>query len=226
MALSVDYVYQYMLKLIRKNQSAAISAGDFAYFWNGEQRAFFSDLMGRFNKNTNSKLRLDTGLIENETIMTKLLPFTKPLVNQPVSAGNGTKPTDFVYTLAVRINGNKVFQVNHDSIWSVNQDVIDPPSIADDSYYYVEYLNYYSFLPSSVTQFDLDYISSPPDVLWAYTLDVNNRQVYDPANSVQPLWSNSDCSEITQRCLKQIGVSFSSQDFENFGQQTIVEGSA
>jgi len=226
MGLTVDYVYQYMLKLARKNQAGGISASDFQYFWNGEQMSFFSDLMGRFNRNTNSKLRLDTGLIENETIMTKLLPFTSNLTNQPVTLGIGTKPANFVWTLAVRINGTKVFQVNHDQIWRVNQDVIDPPSIPDNSYYYTEYGNTYSFLPNTVTAFDLDYIGSPAQVVWGYTLDANNREVYNPGTSTDPQWSTGDCMEITQRALKQLGVSFSSQDFEGFGEQTIQTGSA
>jgi len=226
MSLTTDYVYQYIQKLSRKNQSGGISVGDFEHFWNAEQRSFFSDLLGRFNRTTNSKLRLHTGLIENETIMTKLLPFTKPLTGQTITAGQGTKPPDFAWTLAIRINGTKVFQVNHDQIWRVNEDVIDPPSTADDSYYYTEYQNYYSFLPNTVTAFDLDYIASPVDIKWNYTYDANNRQVYNPTGSIDPVWSNSDCSEITQRALKQLGVSFSSQDFEKFGQETITEGSA
>lgn len=184
MALSTDYVYQYMLKLVRKNQAGSISATDFGYFWNGEQRSFFSDLMGRFNRNTNSKLRLDTGLIENQTIMTKLLPFTKPLTNLPIAGGQAQKPSDFVYTLAMRINGNKVFQIDHDTIWAVNQDVIDPPSIASASFYFTEYLNYFSILPNTVTSLDLDYISSAQDIVWAYSFDTNNRQVYNP-NGIQ-----------------------------------------
>lgn len=227
MSLTTDYIYNYILKLSRKNQSGGLPAEDFMFFWNGEQRSYFADLMGRFNRNTNSKLTLETGLIENETIMTKLNPFIKSLTNQPIVAGLGTKPPDFVWTLALRINGTKVFYINHDQIWRVNQDVIDPPSIADDSYYYSEYGNNYSFLPNTVTQYDLDYISSPPDIVWAYTYDINGRQVYDPSgSSVNPMWGNSDCSEIAQRAMKQLGVSFASQDFENFGQQTIAQGSA
>lgn len=226
MAVTVDYVYQYMLKLTRKNQSGGISVGDFQHFWNGEQRSFFSDLMGRFNKNTNSKLRLDTGLIENQTIMTKLLPFTKPLTAVPIVAGQSAKPSDFSWTLAMRINGTKVFQVDHDQIWRMNDDVIDPADITEDSYYYAEYGNIYYFFPIAVTVYDLDYISTPQDVIWNFSFDANGRQVYNPTGSQDPMWSTSDSSEITQRTLKQLGVSFASQDFEGFGQQTIAQGSA
>jgi hypothetical protein len=175
---SVDYVYNYVLKLIRKTQSAGLSATEFQFFWNDAQRSYFDDLIGRFQKQNNGKEGLNTGLIENETIMTKLTPFTKNYTLS-ISSGQGVKPTDFIYTLALRINEKKVFQVNHDSIWAVKQDVIDPPSITNDSYYYTEYGNYYSFLPTAVTTASLDYIGAPQNIVWAYTLDTAGRQVYN-----------------------------------------------
>jgi hypothetical protein len=175
---SVDYVYNYVLKLIRKTQSAGLSATEFQFFWNDAQRSYFDDLIGRFQKQNNGKEGFNTGLIENETIMTKLTPFTKNYTLS-ISSGQGVKPTDFIYTLALRINENKVFQVNHDSIWAVKQDVIDPPSITNDSYYYTEYGNYYSFLPTAVTTASLDYIGAPQNIVWAYTLDTAGRQVYN-----------------------------------------------
>lgn len=226
MALTVDYIYAYMGFLTRKNRAGGINAGEFGLSWNSAQNSYFSDLLGRFNKNTNSKLRLDTGLIENQTIMTKILPFTKPLTGQTISAGNGNKPADFAWTLALRIDGEKVFQIDHDTIWAVNQDVIDPPSVADGSYYYTEYLNYYAFLPNTVTAFDIDYIGNPPDVKWNFTLDGNNRQVYDPTGSVDPLWNNAECREITERALTSLGVSFNSDDFKQFGHIVTQTGDA
>lgn len=224
MALTSDYVYKFMLLLARKNQSGSISAGDFGNFWNAAQNAFFADLMGRFNKSSNSKLRGQTGLIENETIMTKLAPLIRTTSLAP-SAGVVTKPSDFVYALALRINGFKVFQVDHDQVWAINDDVIDPPSIAEDSYYYTEYQGGYSLLPATVTSnMDLDYICYPPLVSWIFTNDSSGRQVYDPINSVGPVWNNVDASEITQRALKLLGVSFKSEDMTRFGESTIETG--
>jgi len=224
MALSVDYNYQWMLKLIRKNQAGGLSNIEFQYHWNDSQAAYQDDLLGRFQRNSNSKEGINTGLIENETIMTKLMPFVKPIVGLPVASGKATKPADFQYTLALRINGTKVFQVDHDTWWSVQQSVIDPPSIADNSYYYTEYQNYYSLLPTAVTALDLDYISTTTDVVWGFLPDGNGRYQYDPSSSVQPLWDNNSCREITKRALKTLGVSFTDQDFETFGQSVLTQG--
>lgn len=209
---------------MRKNQSGSISATDLALAWNSEQSAYQSDLLGRFQNRSNGKDIKNTGLIQNETIMTKLTAFTKQSLGIVVTAGNATKPTDFAYTLALRANGNKIFQVDHDSIWAVTQDVIDPPSITNNSYYYSEYLNYYSILPTATPTIDIDYICTTTPIVWGFILDGNNRQVYDPATSVQPQWGDNSIIEITQRTLKSFGVSFKDEDFAGFGASKITTG--
>jgi hypothetical protein len=224
MAWNTDQIFGFTKFLIRKNQAGGISASDLFYAWNAEQSAYQSDLLGRFQAKNNGKSGQETGLVENETIMTKLTPFT---ISVPVTVtlGLATKPSDFVYALAVRCNGSKVFQIDHDTIWAVNQDVIDPPSIASNSYYYTEYQNYFSLLPAvGITSIQLDYIQAVTDIQWGYTFDVNGRQVYNPATSVQPQWTNNSIIEITKRTLRNFGISFSSMDFENFGNTTIATG--
>lgn len=224
MAWNVDQIYKSMLFLIRKNQAGGVSATEFFYTWNMEQSAYQSDLLGRFQRMSNGKDVSETGLIQNETIMTKLTPFTKLASAITVTDGQAIKPADYTYGLALRANWTKIFQIDHDSVWSLKQEVIDPPSITNDSYYYTEYLNYFQIYPSATPSIYLDYICSVTDVVWAYTLDGNNRQVYDPTNSVQPLWSNNSIIEITQRTLKTLGVSFKDQDFGQFGESKINKG--
>ena len=223
MALSTDYLYQFTLGLIRKNQSGGLKQTDFCYFWNAAQAGYQDDLVGRFQNRSNTKEGANTGLIEDETIIIKLTPFMLPVTINVVN-GQATKPTDFIYTLAMRVGNFKVYQVDKDEIQDILNSVIDPPSIPQNRYYFTEYQNYYLLFPSTVTSISLDYIQTPPDIVWGFTFDVNGRQVYDAGTSVQPLWSNNSCREITQRMLKLIGVSFSSQDFEMFGQTVLAAG--
>jgi|SRR6185369_1973482 len=223
MSLSVDYVYKFALRLIRKNQSGSLSSTEFAYHWNDAQGSYQDDLLGRFQARNNGKEGPNTGLIENETILTKLNPFTI-LVPLTISSGQATKPTDFIYTLALRINGFKVYQVDKDEIWSMNDDVIDPPSIPENSYYYAEYGNIYKFFPNTVTAAELDYIATPTDVFWNYQFDSDERQVYNPTGSSQPQWDNNSCREITKRMLTNLGVSFKDSDFLNFGEKVVTTG--
>lgn len=222
MALSVDYIYQFSLKLIRKNQSGLLSSTEWAYHWNDHQSAYFDDLVGRFNARNNSKEGPNTGLIENETILQKLSPFTKP-ATLTIASGKADKPPGFIFKLALRINGQDVIMITKDRIAAVNNSVIDPPSIADDKYYATEYEGYYSFLPNTVAAAELDYIATPENVKWNYQL-VNNRQVYLETGSVQPLWDNHSAREITKRMLKNLGVSFHDQDFAGFGETVIQQG--
>ena len=217
MALSVDYLYSFAKSLIRKNQSAGLIVTDFQYFWNDAQGSYQDDLLGRFQARGNTKEGINTGLIEDETIIAKLTPFMQP-VTITVSGGQAIKPVDFVYTLAVRVGNYKIYQIDKDQIFSILNSVIDPPSILNNTYYFTEYSNYYLIYPNTVTSINLDYIQTPPDVVWGFNYDANNNQVYNPVTSIQPLWSNNSCREITKRMLKTIGVSFSSQDFEQFGQ--------
>ena len=108
MALTIDYLYKFGLALMKKNQAGGLSATEFGFQWGDAQNSYMSDLLGRFQARSNGKEGNNTGLIQNETIMTKLNPFTIS-VQIPIATGVGAKPSDFIYTLALRINNAPVF---------------------------------------------------------------------------------------------------------------------
>jgi hypothetical protein len=222
MALSVDYLYSFSLNLIRKNQSGSLASIEWARHWNDASNTYQDDLLGRFQARGNGKTGMNTGLVENETIETKLAPFTKT-DTIVITAGNGPKPTDCIYLLALRINGDQVIHINKNQIAAVNDNVIDPPSVTDGAYYYTPYLNYYSFLPNTVTAATIDYIATPVDVVWGFTI-VSGRQVYNSGTSVQPQWDSNSCREITKRMLINLGVSFKDNDFSQFGAKVQMQG--
>lgn len=224
MPWSVDNIYQYTRFLTNKNQAGGISATDLFNAWNAEQSQQHEDLVGRWQKQNSSRAGIMSGLIEDEVTISMLAPFIVPLTGIAVAGGLGFKPADYIYGVALRINGKKVFSVSHDMIWAVNDDVIDSPSIAEDAYYYTEYLSYFSFLPPAVSSFDLDYVAETTDIVWGFTLDANNRQVYNPATSVQPKWNKNTVISITKRTLKGFGLHFDSREFENFGESNIQTG--
>lgn len=223
MAWNVDQIYGFVRFLIRKNQSGSISSTEFFYSWNSEQTQYFKDLKGRFQARNTGKTGANTGLIENETIETILSPFTKN-TNINIVGGLGAKPSDFSYLLALRIGGYEVRHINKNQIATVNDSEIDPPSVADNSYYYTPYGSNYKFFPATVTQAEIDYIANPQDVVWAYTIDGSGRQVYNSAGSTQPQWLQDDIIEITKRTLKTFGVSYKDGDFAQFGNSVINTG--
>src|SRR5690242_19413078 len=146
MAWNTNNLMEFIEFLIRKNQAGGVTPKDFFYTWNSEQKSYQDDLLGRFQRSTNEKTGANTGLIQNETILTKLTPFTQNVPLIPIS-GDAVTLYDFIYTLAIRAYGYKVFNVSKDQIWAVNDDVIDPPSNEENSYYYTEYKNFFRFLP-------------------------------------------------------------------------------
>jgi|SRR6185369_16272056 len=223
MAWSVDDIYRFTRFLCNKNQAGGISATDLFYAWNGEQASYHEDLLGRWQARAADKTGPNIGMIQDETVLLKLAPFTI-LVNIPIVSGYAPWPSDFIYGAALRINGQKVYHFNKDERWSIEEDVIDPPSIAENSYYYTEYDKKFLILPTNAPSIDLDYIASPQDIQWAYTLDGNNRQIYNPATSIQPKWTANTIIEITKRTLKGFGLHFSDKSFEEFGNSNIITG--
>lgn len=225
MAWSIDTLRQFTLFLIRKNQSAGITFSEFQNVFNAEQRTYMNDLLGPFQQQQRPKsVSQQTGLIQNETIIQKLSPFIKPY-DLPIVSSKGYKPGDFIYEMGMRIDAYRATRVNHDQIYAAENDVIDPPDASAGTYYFTEYLNYFMFLPAGLTKTGkLDYVGEPTDAIWAYTINAYGRQIYDPVNSVQPLWDGISLVEIVKRSLRMLGVSFKDDDFEQFAEGTIVTG--
>lgn len=223
MALSVDYAYNFSLDLMRKNQSGGLGNEAFEKFWNDAQGAYQDDLLGRFQARNNGKTGNNTGLIEDETVLQKLTPFISPLV-LTITSGQSDKPTDFVYRTSLMINGYNCYKINYNQRDAINHSVIDGPSVTDNIYYFLEYENYYEFLPNTVTQATLDYVKTPPNVKWGFTYDADGRQIYNAGSSVQPLWDSNSAREITKRMFTDLGVSFKDADFENFGKTAVITG--
>lgn len=228
MALTADTLFKFTLKLMKKNQAGGLSNVEFESFWNDEQGSYQDDLLGRWQARNNGKTGINTGLIEDETVIQKLSPFISP-TDLTITSGNCDKPTNFVYRLAFRINGEDGYKINPNQIATVNSSVIDAPSIANNKFYFVEYEDYYYILPHTlptvaITTAQLDYIRVPNDIRWGYTWDDDGRQVYNSGLSIQPEWDDNSCREITKRVLKKLGVSFKDADFANFGQSVITTG--
>lgn len=208
--------------------AGGFSSTDFEYQWNDTQGTYQDDLLGRFQLRSNGKTGTNTGLIEDETILQKLAVFTTG-VSIDITSGTVDKPDDFVYRVGLRINGFDGYKINPNQIANVNNNVIDPPSVAENCYYFVEYKKYYYLLPHtlptvSITTIDLDYIRTPKGIVWGYTWDSDGRQVYNAGLSTQPEWDDNSCREITKRMLTNLGISFKDADFVNFGKSVQLTG--
>lgn len=64
----------------------------------------------------------------------------------------------------------------------------------------------------------------PPDIVWAFTEDVNGEPVYDPIQSDDPVWFDVDCLEIIVRALKMVGVNLQAADVYRFAEEVKTNG--
>lgn len=224
MKWTVDDIMILVSELTSKNQSGSISAKDLFYRWNSEQMMYFQDVVGRWQARANGKTGVNTGLMLNEISLTELAPFIIPY-DLVIASGVVDKPEDYEYMIAIRVGEiYKCQLIRPDQIPAVSQSVIDPPSVPNNKYYAIEYEDYYSFLPNTITEAQLDYIASPIDIKWGFTFDGDGRQKYNPGSSVQPKWSNSTIITITKRALNNFGVAWKDQDFQNYGKTAQVTG--
>jgi|GEM_PF-1689460 hypothetical protein len=224
MSWTVNDIMLLYQTLTNKNQAGGISAKKLFYTWNTEQNMYWQDEVGRWQARNNGKTGMNTGLIQDQTILTDLSPFTIP-ETITITSGKATKPDDFLLGLDLRINGVSSFAITHDQISSVNASVIDPPSSTGNVFYHTEYEDYYYILPQSFSgTLDLDYLAQPLDVKWGFTFDDNGRQVYYSGTSVQPKWKTPTIIEITKRALTNLGVSWKDADFVNYGRTAQTTG--
>lgn len=217
--------------LCRKNQTGSISRTDLFYAWNSEQYAYHQDIIGRWQNRNNDKAGGNTGLIQDQTILTLLSPFTILAPPITITAGFMTLPSDLLYHLAMLINNQKTFYYRKDQEGAILNDPIDPPSDQPDgAWYYTDYAGavagqvIYKILPMVNATAQLSYVAQCSDIVYGVQRDGAGRVTNDPATSIQPKWGQNTIVEITQRTMKKFGLSFKDQDMEAYGQSNIQTG--
>lgn len=142
----------------------------------------------------------------NQENQDALMPFkTDPIAVTIDGQGKYTKPTDILHIDSLRYATSTaqyyIERVADDRLANNLSSDYDAPSI--EFPIYTEYASYIQFYPITLASAVLVYLKDFTASKWAYTL-VSGRPVYDSANSIQPLWRNSDIDEI----IYMIGVDF------------------
>jgi hypothetical protein len=221
MAWTVDNIFSFVKFLTRKNQTAAITPTEFFLSWNAEQRSRMGELLGKLRAKAGQP---NAGLIENQLTQSELSPFTITTSIAIAITGSASKPSNLIYLLAARVGDYPVHLKNKGQIYSIINNAIDPPSVANNMYYGTEYDTFYKIWPASAGTLSLDYIRNCTDVVFGYTLDANSVAQYDAGTSTQPEWDDIEIQEITKRTLKLFGVSMSDRSFMEFGESVINKG--
>lgn len=203
--MDIDLIYSMVKFIANKNQSGYISPTEFNNAFNLAQTQYFHQLVEDIQGWDANRKRIRLPMGNAQQAIQKVEPFIVSASYAIPGNGYFAYPVDLANVLAIRVSGNaeRVWRVEHDRLASHISSVIDPPI---QSPIYVELAGAYQFYPSTISQINMDYLRQPPDALWAFTLS-SNRPVYDQANSVQPLWRDTEITDIIIRVLFMFGIS-------------------
>ncbi len=87
----------------------------------------------------------------------------------------------------------------------------------------IENGDYLQFYPINIGPVSFPYLRQPRQAVWAYTL-VNNRPVYDQANSVDLEWRDIDQNSIIALAVSYLGISLKDQEISAYASSTYNQG--
>lgn len=220
--MDVNQVYDLIKFIANKNQQGYITPSQFNLIINQAQNSYTSFLLGSFQQYTPGRPMARVELGNNSIVRQRLAPIIKATTLTIDGTGFSPYPTDYVQVDAIRTDSlQRVRFVQQDSLYSYYNSVIDP--VATNPIYLLEDTGL-RFYPITLGSAKLSYVSDPVDIVWAYTLDANGRPVYDPANSVDPVWHVTSILEIVTRALAMVGVNLQAGAVSQYAQEIKTNG--
>lgn len=205
--------YEIIQYIAGKNQNGYIDPDQYNLIINQAQDSFQNFLLGQFQqyRYQNPVPRVQYG--ENRTVRQSLTPLIYRYILAEDGSGIAPYPDDFQQVDAMwDVYGfNRIRFTQQQFLHSTLNSVIDP--VQSNPIYLIEDIGFRFYpniayngtaLPSS--QALLSYVRTPPRIKWAFTLDANGREVYDPINSVDPVWYDLDMLDIIARALAMVSI--------------------
>ena len=210
--MTVDDTYKLMQDIVNKYQSGYLSPAEFNRYINQAQRSYLAYLLGEYQQYQNGRAiaRVEIGM--NQKVMQSLSPFIGEPTTLTIDVnGNATYPDNFEAVNAMFYGSSykRVRYVMWDKLYSYFNSSIDP--IATNPIYLVKDTGF-KFFPILLGTAYLSYVSTPTDIVWGYTEDINEQPVYDPTTSVDPAWLDIDMLDIIARALQMFGISIQAND--------------
>lgn len=201
--MSVNDAYVLMQLIINKNQNGYLSPEDFNNAINQAQRSYLSFLMGNPEQYQYQRSQPRVQYSMNENIRQKLMPFIKS-TTLTITSGLANYPDDYqlIDTMLNAAGTDRIRYAANSKLYSFLQSRIDP--VATNPVYTLTKIGF-SFKPITLTSATLGYVSTPADIVWNFTPDVNDRPVYEPIGSVDPEWYDTDMLEVIVRALNIVG---------------------
>jgi hypothetical protein len=224
MAYTVDDVYQIVTYAVGKNlQQGYVSPADFNLIINQAQKSYVSYLLGSFQQYQPGRPTARVEFGQNSVVRQRLSPIIYQTNLGIDPTGFSPYPADYLQVDAMwSLYGyQRIREVQQNFLYSTYNSVIDP--IANWPIYIIENVGF-RFFPVTLGSAKMSYVQQPPDMVWAYTLNVNGVPVYNPATSVQPVWDDATILEIIVRALRLVGVNLQYNDVSAYANQIQVQG--
>lgn len=225
--MNVNDVYELIKYIANKNQQGYISPSQFNLIINQAQTSYISWLLGSFQQYQAGRPIAKVELGQNSVVRQRLSPAIYNYILNLDNNGQAPYPSDYIQTDAMwTIYGLKrIRYTEQDALYSVFNSVIDPVNNTNPIYL-IENTGF-QFYPTNLIygQARMSYVRNPSAIVWGYTLDGNNRPVYNAATSVDPIWDDTSMLDIIVRALKMVGVNLQSgaviqyaNEVQNLGQ--------
>lgn len=197
--IPVDKVYNVTNFILSKNNGLTIKPEQFNSYAEIASNALQDDYRG-----ANTAKKVSYG--RDRTLDSRLRQHRVP--EYPLSLdllGYGSYPTDWVQTLSLRtIDYNPIRPIDEDRAAVAYQDPYTEPS--EDEMWYEDLDTGLKVHPAGDAVVIMSYLRRPVKAIYAYT-EVNRRAVFDPVNSVNFDWDESQFGELVFRIVQLCGVS-------------------
>jgi len=208
--LDVNELYSLCKYCVAKNTGQGyLSPDDFNMVINIGQRSYIDYLLGQYQQYQAKRPIPVVAFGNNERVRTSLAPLIYEVII-PVNnvTGIGSFPYGFMQVDAMwgQYGYYNIRFTEQDRFSSNYRSVIDSPISNNDNAVYLIGHEGFQFFPNAIGNVRCSYVQNPPSISWAYTTDSNGLPVYNYANSIQPVWDDTDLLNIVVRSLAIIGV--------------------
>lgn len=217
--MTVDFIFKLVKYICNQNQRGDISSSRFNIIIPQAQASFTSYLIGEYSKYQPGRAVPPVALGVTKRIRQTLAPLIEKPLQLIVNGVTGIAPypADFVYVDAMYTSDKKrIRYVEQNELVSYLEDEIDP---VESNPIYLIQKEGFQFYPITIINPLISFIKNPPNIVWAFSLDSNQREVYDPSNSVDPIWEDVDCLEIITRALRMIGVNMQANEVSQYANE-------
>lgn len=228
--INIDDTYKLCNYIARKNRKGFTSGDEFTMLANKASRERYSELLGL------PEYQLGRPVPAEAYAMTSAIAMRlKEFISIPTAlyvdrSGFATVPSDFILpdVITKKILSEGQWKTVPVELILTHSELSERmiSSIRFPSYDYsvcVPENGGLAFTPTAQYFVTMTYLKAPKNVKWAFTI-VNNREVYDPANSIDFEWSSIVFNDLVTRILKSIGISLRDGELVALSEQMRKEG--